>query len=269
MKFRYLVPRDVDLVNLRALNDIINHINTKMYGVDQQPRIWLDNVEHELYKGVINFRNQGAYNAFQEMLPESIRSNESVIKYDYSYDTTKRVEIDLPGDGTFGIWYPRHDHYVKFSGDQVCKLPINVPHSSSSELSIIEVHIAGSRNEVHKASRRYQHYVRSRKSAKHPTGFFASEWQHVADALGHEAFIYLVTDEGLVLNVTRNKISWVRPTRYRPQRHYEYKLRNKACVFASDQVGIWKRLPEAELLNDFQTSMMAVARTQATELLGF
>lgn len=268
MKFRYLVPRDVDIVNLRALNDIVNHINTKIYGADQQPRIWLDNVEHELYKGVINFRSQGSYNAFQEMLPDSIRHNESVIKYDYSYDHTNRVEIDLPGDGTFGIWYPRQDHYVKFSGGQVCTLPIYIPHLGSSDIHILEVHIAGSRNEVHKASRRYQHYVRGRKSATHPTGFFAWEWDHVADALGYEAVMYLVTTDGLVLKVTRAGMSWVHPTPYLPQRHFEYKVQNKVCVFASDKVAVYKKKPTTKPLNNFQLSMVSVAFALDAERLG-
>lgn len=269
MNFRYLVPRDVDIVNLRALNDIVNHVNTKMYGKDKQPRIWLDNVEHEQYKGVINFRSRAAYNSFVDLLPDTILHNDSVIEYDYSYDHTKRVEIDLPGDGTFGIWYPRHDHYVKFSGDQVCGLAMNIPHMGNSDIRVSEVHVVGSRNEVNKAARRYMFEVRSRKSSKNPTGLFARDWDHVATALGHEAVIYLVTDKGLVIRVTRSKMEWVRPTPYRPKQHFLYRKHNKACVFASDQVGVYKHIPTTSPLNEFQKSMMAIAMVHDTECLGF
>jgi hypothetical protein len=217
----YYIDRKMPLPLLLAYHNAILQTNTRRSGkVLKTDHVRVLDVNHSAYDcqydGAIIFKDDRAEQCFKDVCEDNGLDVHAELLWERTPYVSERVMLELKGDGRMAVWHHHTDDFVWLTGDQVCPRPLYIDNGVTQELSFTDVIFAGAHNQVRKAKRRYARLVRcvqteSQYNYNARTGMTPRDWEYIVSGM-HRATIYLVTTEGLVLEVTGNRMKWVRPT---------------------------------------------------------
>lgn len=215
------VKRDCPAPYLLGLHGTMTDLNKAHHGKKKVDVIrWVDLPSRNskgLYEAVIFFPSWGLRQAFENMA--EAQNCHNALDHHYPGYVDSRHYLKLHGDGRADIWVSPGDEIIQFEGEDVCNRPWNIFDYPAHNLVIKDILFVGSSVGVRNAMRQYKHAKREVRASGHykysgearTSGMTEVQLERIANALGYHAVMYLVTDAGTVIKVTRSGMDWVRP----------------------------------------------------------
>lgn len=272
----YYLDRKMPLPVMLAYHNAVLVANQRCSGkVLRTHHVRVMDVSHKVYDcicdGAIVFHDDRAEGMFREVCREQGLDISADLIWERAPYVSERVHLELRGDARMAIWHHRRDAFVHLSGDEVCKRQWMIDDSIKATVVITDVIIAGAHNHVRKAMRRYCRYrdlvqTADRYNYHRHTGMTTRDWEDIVNGM-HEADMYLITSEGLVIKVTHSRMSWIRPSSAMPEYKYP-QLAVAGWVRERIEANLkqYSRLSHSPSPSQFVDSMVGVVATSKVEL---
>lgn len=213
--YQLFVKRDCPAPYLVALHGTMADLNKAHHGKKKVDIIrWVDLPSRNskgLYEAVIFFPSWELRHAFEKMA-ETQNVHNALDCHNPGYADSRHV-LKLHGDGRASIWVAPGDEIIQFEGEDVCNRPWDISGYPAHGLVIKDILFVGSSVGVRNAMRHYKHAKREVRESSYFAcgGMTELQLERIAEALGAWATMYLITDVGTMIKLTRSGMSWVRP----------------------------------------------------------